>query len=58
MALVFVLYAYGGWNDAVFVAAEVRDPQRNLPRALIFGLLGITGDLSCGECRLLGGVGV
>ena len=43
MALVFVLYAYGGWNDAVFVAAEVRDPQRNLPRALILGLLGITG---------------
>ena len=42
LALVFVLYAYGGWNDAVFVTAEVRDPRRNLPRALILGLLGIT----------------
>lgn len=42
LALVFVLYAYGGWNDAVFVAAEVRDPRRNLPRALILGLVGIT----------------
>ncbi len=42
LALVFVLYAYGGWNDAVFVAAEVRDLRRNLPRALILGLIGIT----------------
>lgn len=43
LALVFVLYAYGGWNDAVFVAAEVRDQRRNLPRALILGIAGITG---------------
>ncbi|NLX99638.1 MAG: amino acid permease [Rhodopirellula sp.] len=42
LALVFVLYAYGGWNDAVFVAAEVRDQRRNLPRALILGIAGIT----------------
>jgi len=42
LALVFVLYAYGGWNDAVFVTAEVRHPQRNLPRALLFGIAGIT----------------
>ena len=39
LALVFVLYAYGGWNDAV--AAEVRDVRKNLPRALIFGVGGI-----------------
>jgi len=42
LALVFVLYAYGGWNNAVFVAAEVRDQQRNLPRAMLLGLAGIT----------------
>ena len=42
LALVFVLYAYGGWNDSVFVAAEVRDQRRNLPRALILGIAGIT----------------
>ena len=29
LAMVFVLYAYGGWNDAAFVAAEVRDRRRN-----------------------------
>jgi APA family basic amino acid/polyamine antiporter len=42
LALVFVLYAFGGWNDGVFVAAEVRQQRRNLPRALLFGILGIT----------------
>ena len=42
LAMVFVLYAFGGWNDAVYVAAEVRDPTRNLPRALVLGILGIT----------------
>ncbi len=38
LALILVLYAFGGWNDAAFVAAEVRDPRRNIPRALIFGI--------------------
>lgn len=38
LALVFILYAYGGWSDAAFVAAEVRDPRRNIPRAMILGL--------------------
>lgn len=42
MAMVFVLYAYGGWNDTAFVAAEVQNGTRNLPRALIFGIAGIT----------------
>ena len=42
LAMVFVLYAYGGWNDAAFVAAEVRDRKRNLPLALVGGVAGIT----------------
>jgi basic amino acid/polyamine antiporter, APA family len=42
LALVFVLYAYGGWGHAVFVAAEVRDQRRNMPRALVLAILGIT----------------
>jgi amino acid transporter len=41
LALVFVLYAYGGWGHAVFVAAEVRDERRNLPRSLVIALAGI-----------------
>lgn len=42
LALVFVLYTYGGWCHAAYVAAEVRDQRRNLPRALILGVVGIT----------------
>jgi len=35
VSLVYVTYAYLGWNAALYVAGEVRDPQRNLPLALI-----------------------
>jgi len=42
LALVFVLYSYGGWAHAAYVAAEVRDERRNIPRALVLGILGIT----------------
>jgi len=40
-ALVAALWAYDGWNNVAMVASEVRDPQRNLPRALIGGTLGV-----------------
>ena len=42
LALIMVLYAFGGWNDASFVAAEVRNRERNLPWALIGGVGAIT----------------
>jgi len=42
LALILILYTYGGWNDAAFVAAEVRDGKKNITRALIFGILIIT----------------
>jgi amino acid transporter len=37
LALVSVLWAYDGWADVSFVSGEVRDPRRNLPRALLLG---------------------
>ncbi|HXW17838.1 MAG TPA: amino acid permease [Candidatus Acidoferrales bacterium] len=40
-ALTPVLFAYGGWQTANFVAAEIREPTRNLPRALILGVVGV-----------------
>jgi APA family basic amino acid/polyamine antiporter len=42
-ALVAALWAYDGWNNVSMVAAEVRQPQRNLPRALIWGTLTVMG---------------
>lgn len=40
-AMVPVLFAYGGWQTACFLAGEVRDPERTLPRALIFGIAAV-----------------
>jgi len=37
LAMVSILWAYDGWADLSFVAGEVRDPARTLPRALILG---------------------
>lgn len=34
-AMVFVLFTYGGWNDAAYISAEVRDRKRNMVRALL-----------------------
>ena len=40
-ALIPAQFAYGGWQTACFVAGEVREPRRNLPRGLLFGVLGV-----------------
>jgi amino acid transporter len=37
VSLVWISFAYSGWNAATYVAGEVRDPERNLPRALLLG---------------------
>jgi amino acid transporter len=42
LALVIVLYTFGGWNDAAFVAAEVRNPRKGISRSLIIGTAVIT----------------
>ena len=40
-AMVPVLFAYGGWQTASFVAGEIREPGKNLPRGLIIGVTGV-----------------
>jgi amino acid transporter len=41
LALVAVLWAYDGWADLSYTAGEIKDPQRNLPRALIGGTAAV-----------------
>ena len=36
--LVPAMFVYGGWQNANFVVEEMRDPERNLPRAILFGV--------------------
>jgi APA family basic amino acid/polyamine antiporter len=40
-AMVPVLFAFGGWQTASFVAGEIRDARKNLPRALVIGVSGV-----------------
>ncbi len=40
-ALVAALWAYDGWNNVTMVGSEIREPQRNFPRALIAGTLAV-----------------
>lgn len=42
VSLFWVMYAYSGWNAAAYVAGEVADPSRNVPRALILGTALVT----------------
>ncbi|GAB2463370.1 amino acid permease [Hymenobacter qilianensis] len=37
VSLIYVSYAYSGWNAVVYIAGEVKAPQRNLPRILLLG---------------------
>jgi len=41
-SLIYVSYAYSGWNAATYLASEVRRPQQVLPRALLHGTLLVT----------------
>lgn len=40
-AMVPVLFAYGGWQTTPFVAGELKDPRRDLPRGLLLGVIGV-----------------
>jgi amino acid transporter len=42
IALVLVLFSFGGWNETAFVAAEVREPRRNIVRAMVLGMAVVT----------------
>ena len=42
IAALIILFAFSGWNSAAYVAGEIREPRRNLPRALIGGVVVVT----------------
>ena len=43
LAMSPVLFTYLGWNASLYVASEIRDPDRNIPRSLVLGLLVCAG---------------
>ena len=42
LVLIFVMLAYGGWNEAAYMSAEIVGANRNLPRALVWSIAAIT----------------
>ena len=40
-AFIPVMFTYSGWNAAAYMAEEIRDPGRNVPRALLMGTAAV-----------------
>src|SRR5207253_6108634 len=60
-AMVPIAFAYGGWQTATFVSAEIRDPRRDLSRGLLVGVSSVVAlylavNLAC--LRVLGPAGL
>lgn len=58
LALVFVLLTYGGWNEVAFLGAELHQVQRNMTRALLWGISSITGIYLLINLAFLHGLGL
>jgi amino acid transporter len=41
MALIPIMWVFGGWNEAPYIAEELKDPIKNIPKALTVGLLSL-----------------
>ena len=60
-AMIFVLLAYGGWNEAAYLTGEVRDGRRNMMRILVVGVVAVTGLyllVNLGYLAVLGHAGI
>jgi APA family basic amino acid/polyamine antiporter len=57
-ALVPVLFSYGGWQQTNFVAEELKDAEKNLPRALVLGVLIVVAVYTGANLAYLKGLGV
>ncbi|CAG5005873.1 Serine/threonine exchanger SteT [Dyadobacter sp. CECT 9275] len=42
VSLLYVTYAYTGWNAAAYIVSEIKDPRKNLPKALLTATLAVT----------------
>jgi APA family basic amino acid/polyamine antiporter len=42
VSLIYVSYAYSGWNASAYIAGEMKNPERNIPRSILYGTLIVT----------------
>ena len=57
-ALVPVLFSYGGWQQTNFIAEEIIEPEKNLPRALVLGVVVVVLVYVMANAAYLGALGV
>lgn len=57
-AMVFVLLTFGGWNEAAYLSAEVRDPRRNMVRVMVASIAVITFLYLAVNLAMLRGLGL
>ena len=58
LAMVFVLLTYGGWNDAAYLSAEIKDGRRNIALSLLLGLAIVTALYLLVSLAYLSGLGL
>lgn len=58
LAMLFVLLSYGGWNEAAYISAEIRDVKRNMVKALLWGIGIITAIYLLINLAFLHGLGL
>lgn len=58
LAMILVMFAYGGWNEMSYVAAEVRDPRRNVLRALVLGTVAVVAIYLVGNVAFIRALGL
>ncbi len=42
LSLMWIMFAFSGWNASVYIGSEIRNPQRNIPRSLLIGTGAVT----------------
>jgi len=57
LALIFVLFSYGGWNEAAYLSAEIRGPRRNIVVTLMWGIGIVTLIYVLVNAAMLAGLG-
>src|SRR5690606_11373308 len=57
LAMILALFAYGGWNEIAYVAAEVREPRKNILPALVIGLAVVAAVYVLTVCAFLAVLG-
>jgi amino acid transporter len=57
LAAILIMWVYGGWNDMSYVAAEVRNPRRNILRALLLGTAAVVAIYVAGNYAFIRALG-